>query len=77
MNSGRSYVITTVQTDSKTDYVENSRRQIKTKANILHLKLKFFRVLIVTICPFVQYFRTLFWDDIMIIWDENIVYFYN
>jgi hypothetical protein len=29
------------------------------------------------LCPFVQYFRTLFWDDITIIWDENIVYFFN
>ena len=28
-------------------------------------------------CPFVRYFRTLFWDDIIIIWDENIVYFFN
>ena len=28
-------------------------------------------------CPFVRYFRTLFWDDITIIWDENIVYFFN
>ena len=25
----------------------------------------------------VRYFRTLFWDDITIIWDENIVYFFN
>ena len=28
-------------------------------------------------CPFVQYFCTLFWDDTTIIWDENIVYFFN
>ena len=28
-------------------------------------------------CPLVRYFWTLFWDDITIIWDENIVYFYN
>ena len=28
-------------------------------------------------CPFVRYFRTLFWDDITIIWNENIVYFFN
>ena len=28
-------------------------------------------------CPFVRYFRTLFWDDITIIRDENIVYFVN
>ena len=27
--------------------------------------------------PFVRYFRILFWDDITIIWDENIVYFFN
>ena len=27
--------------------------------------------------PFVRYFRTLSWDDITIIWDENIVYFFN
>ena len=27
--------------------------------------------------PFVRYFRTLFWDDITIIWDENIVYLFN
>ena len=26
---------------------------------------------------FVRYFRTLFWDDITIIWNENIVYFFN
>ena len=26
-------------------------------------------------CPFVPYFRMLFWDDITIIWDENIVLF--
>ena len=25
-------------------------------------------------CPFARYFRKLFWDDILIIWDENIVY---
>ena len=28
-------------------------------------------------CPFVRYFCMLFWDDITIIWDENIVYFFN
>ena len=28
-------------------------------------------------CPFVQYFCTLFWDDITIIWNESIVYFIN
>ena len=28
-------------------------------------------------CPLVRCFRTLFLDDIMIIWDENIVYFVN
>ena len=28
-------------------------------------------------CPFVRYFRTLFWDDITIIWDENFVYLFN
>ena len=28
-------------------------------------------------CPFVLYFCTLFWDDITIIWDENIVYFFH
>ena len=26
-------------------------------------------------CPLVRYFRTLFWDDITKIWNENIVYF--
>ena len=26
-------------------------------------------------CRFVLYFQMLFWDDIMIIWNENIVYF--
>ena len=28
-------------------------------------------------CPFVRYFRTVFWDDITLIWDENIVYFFH
>ena len=28
-------------------------------------------------CPFVRYFRTLLWDDITLIWDENIVYFFD
>ena len=28
-------------------------------------------------CPFVWYFCTLFWDDIMMIWNENIVYLFN
>ena len=28
-------------------------------------------------CPFVKYFRTLFWDDVTIIWDENIVFFFK
>ena len=28
-------------------------------------------------CPFVWYFHTLYWDDITIIWDEKIVYFFN
>ena len=28
-------------------------------------------------CPLVKYFCTLFWDDIMMIWDDNIVYFFN
>ena len=28
-------------------------------------------------CPFVRYFCMLFWDDFTIIWDENIVYFFN
>ena len=27
--------------------------------------------------PFVRYFGTLFWDDMTIIWDENIFYFFN
>ena len=27
-------------------------------------------------CPLVKYFCTLFWDDIMMIWDDNIVYFF-
>ena len=28
-------------------------------------------------CPFVSYFRTLFWDDVTIIGDENIVNFFD
>ena len=28
-------------------------------------------------CPYVQYFHKLFWDDITIIWNENIVYFFK
>ena len=28
-------------------------------------------------CPFVWYFLTSFWVDITIIWDEDIVYFFN
>jgi hypothetical protein len=26
-------------------------------------------------CPLLQYFRTLFWDDITIFWDENLLLF--
>ena len=28
-------------------------------------------------CPFIRYFCPVFWDDITIIWDENIVYFFS
>ena len=28
-------------------------------------------------CPFVQHFPTLFCDDVTIIWNENIFYFFN
>jgi hypothetical protein len=28
-------------------------------------------------CPFIRYFRLVFWNDITIIWDENIVCFFN
>ena len=29
------------------------------------------------VLQFVRYFCTLLWDDIIIMWDENIVYFFN
>ena len=28
-------------------------------------------------CPLVRYFRMLLWDDIKIIWNENMIYFFN
>ena len=27
--------------------------------------------------PFVRYFRTLFWDDVTIFWDENLLWFFS
>ena len=41
---------------------------------VLTLKNSDFSTLKTCSCPFVRYFRTLFWDDITKIWDENIVY---
>ena len=53
----------------------------KNKCSNLKLFLKYEREKIwwkeTCSCPSVRYFCTLFWDDITIIWDENIFYFLN
>ena len=43
------------------------RKQILLFTNFVDLKL----------VHVLSYFRTLFWDDIRIIWDENIVFYFN
>ena len=73
------------------DYAKRSHRtnEYKKKGLCIMLKFMIFKMTIIwqnltvflwlktSSCPFVRHFCKLFWDYIMIIWDENIVYFFN